>query len=205
MPSKKSYAEVPVEKLRWRLDPATLPFKTTDDIKPLKEIIGQKRGVEAFQFGIGIDRPGYNLFVTGAAGSGRMSTVRKLLQEISKKDIILKETDDQEVAPARVVDDVLADQDFARNDGRDKTLREVAELVVIVAGLIERVFDPVAQRHLGIRVMTADHQDDAVNQYQDVGKPRKREALSSKPQDCRGNDRRHNLEQPGRIVVRPDA
>ncbi len=86
MPSKKSYTEVPVETLRWRLDPATLPFKTTDDIKPLKEIIGQKRGVEAFQFGIGIDRPGYNLFVTGAAGSGRMSTVRKLLQEISKKD-----------------------------------------------------------------------------------------------------------------------
>ena len=86
MPTKKSYTEVPVETLRWRLDPSTLPFKTTDDIKPLKEIIGQQRGVEAFQFGIGIDRPGYNLFVTGAAGSGRMSTVRKLLQEISKKD-----------------------------------------------------------------------------------------------------------------------
>ena len=50
------------------------------------EIIGQKRGVEAFKFGIGIDRPGYNVFVTGAAGSGRMATVRKLLQEMSKKD-----------------------------------------------------------------------------------------------------------------------
>jgi len=86
MPSKKSYKEVPVEKLRWRLDPATLPFETTDELKPLKEIIGQQRGVEAFQFGIGIDRPGYNVFVTGAAGSGRMSTVRKLLQEMSKKD-----------------------------------------------------------------------------------------------------------------------
>ena len=88
MPSKKSYTEVPVEKLRWRLDPSTLPFKTTDDLKPLKEIIGQQRGVEAFQFGIGIDRPGYNVFVTGAAGSGRMSTVQKLLQEISKKDTV---------------------------------------------------------------------------------------------------------------------
>jgi len=35
---------------------------------------------------MGMDRQGYNVFVTGRAGSGRMSTVRKLLQEISKKD-----------------------------------------------------------------------------------------------------------------------
>ena len=86
MPKKSSYPEVPLENLRWRLDPATLPFKTTDDLKPLKEIIGQKRAVEAFKFGMGMDRQGYNVFVTGRAGSGRMSTVRKLLQEISKKD-----------------------------------------------------------------------------------------------------------------------
>lgn len=86
MPKKSSYPEVPLKNLRWRLDPATLPFKTTDDLNPLKEIIGQKRAVEAFKFGMGIDRQGYNVFVTGRAGTGRMSTVRKLLQEISKKD-----------------------------------------------------------------------------------------------------------------------
>ena len=86
MPKKSSYPEVPLENLRWRLDPATLPFKTTDDLKPLKEIIGQKRAVEAFKFGMGIDRQGYNVFVTGRAGTGRMSTVKKLLEEISKKD-----------------------------------------------------------------------------------------------------------------------
>ena len=86
MPKKSSYPEVPLENLRWTLDPATLPFETTDDLKPLKEIIGQKRAVEAFKFGMGIDRQGYNVFVTGRAGTGRMSTVRKLLEEISKKD-----------------------------------------------------------------------------------------------------------------------
>ncbi|MBL7225510.1 MAG: AAA family ATPase [Desulfobacteraceae bacterium] len=86
MPKKNSYPEVSLKNLRWRLDPATLPFKTTDDLKPLKEIIGQKRAVEAFKFGMGIDRQGYNVFVTGRAGTGRMSTVKKLLQEISKKD-----------------------------------------------------------------------------------------------------------------------
>ncbi len=86
MAAKKSDKEVPFEKLRWRLDPATLPFKTTEDLSPLREIIGQDRGVEAFKFGMGINKPGYNVFVTGIANTGRLSTVRKLLEEISKKD-----------------------------------------------------------------------------------------------------------------------
>jgi lon-related putative ATP-dependent protease len=86
MPKKKSYREVPVENLRWRLDPATLPFETTDDLEPLKEIIGQKRGVEAFKFGMGMDKQGYNVFVTGVAGTGRLATVQKLLEEMTKKD-----------------------------------------------------------------------------------------------------------------------
>jgi lon-related putative ATP-dependent protease len=83
MPKKRLDSEVPVEKLRWRLKPATLKFKTTNDLKPLKEIIGQERGVEAFRFGTGIHKKGYNIFVTGISGSGRMSTVRRLLEEMS--------------------------------------------------------------------------------------------------------------------------
>ena len=86
MPDDKSYSEVPLENLRWRLDPAIFSFETTQDLEPLKEIIGQDRGVEAFRFGINIDKPGYNIFVTGTAGSGRMSTVEKLLEEMSKRD-----------------------------------------------------------------------------------------------------------------------
>lgn len=86
MPKSRKQKEVPLEKLRWRLDLADLPFETTDDIEPLKEIIGQDRGVEAFRFGMGMDKQGYNVFVTGAAGTGRMSTVKKLLKEMSKND-----------------------------------------------------------------------------------------------------------------------
>jgi lon-related putative ATP-dependent protease len=77
---------VPVENLRWRLDPATLPFETTENLEPLKDILGQDRGVEAFKFGMGIDKQGYNVFVTGTANTGRLATVRKLLEDISKED-----------------------------------------------------------------------------------------------------------------------
>jgi hypothetical protein len=81
-----SNKKVPISQLRWRLDPTTIPFETTEDIKPLKEIVGQKRGVEAFRFGMGMNKEGYNVFVTGMPGSGRLSTVRKLLEEISEKN-----------------------------------------------------------------------------------------------------------------------
>ena len=66
MPRKKASKEVPVDKLRWRLDPATLSFNSTEDLKPLKEIIGQKRGVEAFKFGMGINKPNIEEQVTNA-------------------------------------------------------------------------------------------------------------------------------------------
>ncbi len=52
MSQEKSYPKVSIENLRWRLDPTTLSFETTHDLQPLTEIIGQKRGVEAFRFGI---------------------------------------------------------------------------------------------------------------------------------------------------------
>ncbi len=86
MPKKRTGKEIPVDNLRWRLDPATLPFKSTEDIKPLKDIIGQKRGVDAFRFGAGMNKEGYNIFVTGISGTGRLSTVSKLLEEMSRKD-----------------------------------------------------------------------------------------------------------------------
>ena len=103
MPRKTSGKEVTFDKLRWKLDPATLPFKTTEDLEPLREIIGQKRGVEAFRFGAGIDKAGYNIFVTGASGTGRLSTVRKLLQEMSDND-------------GRIPDDLCYINNFKNNE-----------------------------------------------------------------------------------------
>ncbi|MFP4036311.1 MAG: Lon protease family protein, partial [Desulfobacteraceae bacterium] len=77
---------IPLNQLRWRMDPAALPFETTAELKPLEEIIGQDRGVEAFRFGVDMDKQGYNIFVTGIAGTGRMSTVRKLLKRMAGQD-----------------------------------------------------------------------------------------------------------------------
>lgn len=83
MAMDKTFREVPLEELRWRLDPAELPFETTETLSPLTEILGQSRAVQAFRFGMNMDKQGYNVFVTGVSGTGRLSTVRRLIKEIS--------------------------------------------------------------------------------------------------------------------------
>ena len=42
-----------------------LGFKTTEDLKDLKEFLGQERAIDALSFGVGIKRKGFNLFVLG--------------------------------------------------------------------------------------------------------------------------------------------
>ena len=86
MTQESSYPRIPIDDLRWRLDPSSLPFDTTETLKPLKDILGQQRGVEAFRFGVDMEKPGYNVFVTGTAGSGRMATVKRLLEDMSEKE-----------------------------------------------------------------------------------------------------------------------
>ncbi|SIO40728.1 Lon protease family protein [Halodesulfovibrio marinisediminis] len=77
---------VPIDKLRWKVDPTTLPFSKTSDLEQIKDIIGQKRGVEAFRFGVGVEAKGYNIFVTGEADVGKMGMVRQLLENSVRRE-----------------------------------------------------------------------------------------------------------------------
>lgn len=64
-----------------RCDPAQFTFRTTAELPAGTDIVGQARAVEAVQFGIDIQRPGFNLFVLGEAGTGRHSLVQRLLRD----------------------------------------------------------------------------------------------------------------------------
>ena len=44
-------------------------------------VIGQPRAMKALQLGTAIHSPGYNIFVTGEAGTGRQTAVRKILSQ----------------------------------------------------------------------------------------------------------------------------
>ena len=84
--SNQIFEEVPIEKLRWRCDLETLPFTTTESVHPCNEIIGQERALEAIRVGLDIHSIGYNIFVTGLAGTGRFTTIKCVLEEMDEMD-----------------------------------------------------------------------------------------------------------------------
>ena len=67
------------EALRWQCDPQQFEFETTADLPPLEGTIGQERALTAIDFGLGIKNSGFNLFILGHPGSGRSSTIKKIL------------------------------------------------------------------------------------------------------------------------------
>jgi len=69
------------EQLRQICDPSQFDFETTAELEDLNEIVGQERAVEAIQFGIGIQREGYNLFALGPSGTGKRTTTRQFLDQ----------------------------------------------------------------------------------------------------------------------------
>ncbi|MDO6562345.1 AAA family ATPase [Amphritea sp. 1_MG-2023] len=69
-----------------------LPFKTTETLEPYTGFFGQERAVEAMEFGIGMKRPGYNMFVMGNPHTGRFSFAIESIRAIAKKE--LKKTSD---------------------------------------------------------------------------------------------------------------
>ena len=83
---QQNLPELGIDQLRWKMDPAALPFSSTDEIPAGGAIIGQDRGVEALRFGLGMLKPGYNGFVTGQPGSGRMNAVKQLLDGMVAKN-----------------------------------------------------------------------------------------------------------------------
>lgn len=69
------------------MDPADLPFSCTDEIRPPDLFIGQDRAVAAIEFGLGMDAPGYNIFVSGMSGTGKRSVIRGHLENAVEKRV----------------------------------------------------------------------------------------------------------------------
>jgi lon-related putative ATP-dependent protease len=76
--------ELPSENLRKICDPRVLRCKTTKDLVPIGEIIGQERAVRALKFGLGIKERGFNIYVAGYPGTGRTTAVKNFVEEIAQ-------------------------------------------------------------------------------------------------------------------------
>jgi ATP-dependent Lon protease len=94
--------ELSPEELRWTCDPKLLDFEDTSHLPATHEIIGQERALRSISLGLALKSPGYNIFVAGFVGTGRNTTIQRVLSDL-----------DRGVEPP---DDLCYVYNFARND-----------------------------------------------------------------------------------------
>ncbi|MFC5591858.1 Lon protease family protein [Sporosarcina soli] len=72
--------------LKRTVDSTKFEFETTEQVPELTNIVGQERGRAVMEFGLHVDKSGYNLYVSGIAGTGKTTFTKSLVHEIAKKD-----------------------------------------------------------------------------------------------------------------------
>jgi len=72
------------DKLRISCNPDAFGCDSSMGIAPLQSIIGQTKALKALQFGLDISNKGFNIYVSGAPGTGKKTAVKRYLQEIAK-------------------------------------------------------------------------------------------------------------------------
>src|SRR3972149_3411112 len=78
--------EVPAAKLRNVCDAASLGFTSTADLPGLDTIIGQARAVQPRDCGLGIRNVGFNVYVAGQPGTGKVTAVHTFLEGVAKDE-----------------------------------------------------------------------------------------------------------------------
>jgi len=77
--------ELTAEQVRLKCDPTLFHCDSTADLEPKEGIIGQERALSALKFGLAITKPGFNIYVSGPAGTGRTTAIRPFLEALAAK------------------------------------------------------------------------------------------------------------------------
>ncbi|MGQ9570197.1 MAG: Lon protease family protein [Thermodesulfovibrionales bacterium] len=80
-----------VDELYRFCDPNIFSFDTTDELKEFKETIGQKRAIHALDFGLSLQSTGFNIFILGEHGTGKMTTVKSFLSKKAMQEPVPKD------------------------------------------------------------------------------------------------------------------
>lgn len=80
-----AHRELKPEELRWKCNPEIFEFESTEDIEPIEGILGQERALKAIRLGVDLRSPGYNIYIAGLSGSGKATTIKKMLEKITDR------------------------------------------------------------------------------------------------------------------------
>lgn len=75
--------KISADNVRWTCDDAHLKFlKDVAQIPSTEQVVGQERAMAALDLGLKIRHPGYNIYVAGIVGTGRLSTIKRALTQM---------------------------------------------------------------------------------------------------------------------------
>jgi lon-related putative ATP-dependent protease len=78
-------AELTAEQVRDRCDPNLFECDSTAELEPTDSIIGQERALSALKFGLNIHKPGFNIYVSGPAGTGKTTVIKSFLETLASQ------------------------------------------------------------------------------------------------------------------------
>ena len=77
--------ELTSKQLHFYCEEECFDFETTATVTPLQGMIGQERAIKAVEFGLHTKNLGYNIFISGMVGSGRMTYSKQVVQKLADK------------------------------------------------------------------------------------------------------------------------
>jgi hypothetical protein len=65
-----------------------LKFSSTEELEDIDIVVGQQRAVDAVKLGIHMHKNGYNIFAMAPSGTGKLTTVRQLVEHEASRQCI---------------------------------------------------------------------------------------------------------------------
>jgi len=91
MPNNHRSKELKVAELYWRCSSKILDLKNSVELPGGHRIVGQDRAMKALKLGMEMKRRGYNIFVTGSSGTGRLTTIKQFIGDAQDQKAVLKD------------------------------------------------------------------------------------------------------------------
>ncbi len=141
--------------LVWRCPKSWLPRKSSTGVKPASTIVAQDRAVEAIAFGLAMRGIGFNVFVTGLSGTGRLTTIKSFVERLAESgerpdDICFVFNFRKPEEPCAVI--LGAGAGCRLKEGMDDLIRELSENLPAILSdrdfrsRIERAVEPLQRQ-----------------------------------------------------------
>jgi predicted ATP-dependent protease len=83
--AKVTHQPLTTDQLSIQIPSDSLSFEISNELTPYNGVLGQDRAITAIQFGVAMDRPGYNVYAMGDSGTGRSSYITEYLKSEAKR------------------------------------------------------------------------------------------------------------------------